>query len=104
VVTQGCGSLNIDIFEAERDKAQFAPFSHDYTYLNDTLDEWNIFDPTMTVPNTYHGSAVYVVFHLLPCLRGCVEQYFPCFRQQAISALAKLPPDMFQGSNLTSKS
>jgi hypothetical protein len=52
----------------------------------------------MTWPNTYHGSAVYVVFLLLPCLRGCVEQGFLCFRQQAISSLAKLPPDMFQGS------
>jgi hypothetical protein len=108
-VTQGRGSPEIDIFEAEKDKinqtgqvasqsAQFAPFSHDYTYLNGTLDEWNIFDPTTTWPNTYHGSAVYVVFLLLRCLRGCVEQGFPCFRQQAISSLAKLPPDMFQGS------
>jgi beta-glucan synthesis-associated protein KRE6 len=108
-VTQGRGSPEIDIFEAKRDKAnptgqvasqsaQFAPFSHDYTYLNNTLDELNIFDPTMTWPNTYHGSAVYVTFLLLPCFRGCVEQDFPCFRQQAILSLAKLPPDMFQGS------
>jgi hypothetical protein len=85
VVTQGRGSPEIDIFEAEKDKAnptgqvasqsaQFSPFSHDYTHLNDTLDEWNIFDPTMTVPNTYHGSAVYVIFLLLLCLCCCVER------------------------------
>ena len=71
MVTQGRGAPEIDIFEAERDKAnptgqvasqsaQFAPFTHDYIYLNDTTDEWDIFDPT-TVPNTYRGSAVYVV-------------------------------------------
>jgi hypothetical protein len=92
MVTQGRGKPEIDIFEVEKVKvnptdqvtsqsAPFAPFSHDYTYLNDTSDEWSIFDPTMTVPNTYNGSAVYVVFLLLLCLRGCVEQNFPCFRQ-----------------------
>jgi hypothetical protein len=46
-----------------------------------TLYEWNIFDPTLTVHNTYHSSAVYMIFPLLPCLRGCAEQDFQCFRQ-----------------------
>jgi len=86
VVTQGRGAPEIDIFEAEKDKhqttgqvasqsAQFAPFTHDYLYLNATTDEFDIFNQT-TVPNTYHGSAV----------------------QQAVSALAPLPADMFQGA------
>ena len=53
----------------------------------------------MTWPNTYHGSAVYVVFLLLPCLCGCVEQGFLCFRHRLVYlSLAKLPPDMFRGS------
>jgi hypothetical protein len=73
IVSQGCLTPEINTFEAERDKgnltcqvasqsAQFAPFIHDYVYLNDTTDEWNIFDTSMTVPDTSHGSAVYVPF------------------------------------------
>lgn len=87
VVTQGRGAPEIDIFEAERDKqnptgqvasqsAQFAPFAHDYTYLNDTTSEWMVYDQSKTIPNPYRGSAV----------------------QQAVSGLTKLPSDMFQGS------
>lgn len=61
----GRGVPEIDILEAERNKeaggegqvvsqsAQFAPFTHDYLYLNDTQDEWWIYDDTITRPNTY---------------------------------------------------
>lgn len=49
-VSQGRGAPEIDIFEAGKDKVnlvgqitsqstQFAPFTHDYVYLNDTADE-----------------------------------------------------------------
>lgn len=61
----GRGVPEIDILEAEKNKAeggvgqvvsqsaQFAPFTHDYLYLNDTQDEWWIYDDTITRPNTY---------------------------------------------------
>ncbi|KAF8987327.1 beta-glucan synthesis-associated [Cyathus striatus] len=89
---KGRGAPEIDIFEAEKDKeadhgqvaslsSQFAPFSHDYVYPNDTQDEWWIYNTSSTRPNTYKGSAV----------------------QQAVSALAKLPSDMFQGSGANFK-
>ncbi|TFK35297.1 beta-glucan synthesis-associated protein-domain-containing protein [Crucibulum laeve] len=90
--TKGRGAPEIDIFEASKDKqnphgqtvsqsAQFAPFSHDYIYLNATADEWEIFDPDRTRPNTYHGSAV----------------------QQSVSGVVKTPSDMFQGSGTNFK-
>ena len=74
------------MFEAEKDKdfavghvvsqsAQFAPFTHDYLYLNDS-GQWTNFDATRTRANTYRGSAV----------------------QQSISGLTRTPTDMFQGS------
>ncbi|KAG6811656.1 hypothetical protein H0H92_006418 [Tricholoma furcatifolium] len=86
-VSVGRGAPEIDIFEAEHSKttltgqvasmsAQFAPFTADYVYLNATADEWNIFSPNVTAPNTYHGSAV----------------------QQAVSGVVNLREDMFQGS------
>ncbi|RDB14975.1 putative beta-glucan synthesis-associated protein C23H3.11c [Hypsizygus marmoreus] len=86
-VSKGRGAPEIDIFEAERDKdnpnghvfsqsAQFAPFTHDYIYLNATQDEWVIYEPDMTRPNTYKGSAV----------------------QQAVSGIVKVPSDVFQGT------
>ncbi|KAI8986834.1 beta-glucan synthesis-associated [Trametes punicea] len=86
--TVGRGVPEIDILEAEKNKstggvgqvvsqsAQFAPFTHDYLYGNDTQDAWWIYDPSITRPNTYKGSAI----------------------QQAVSALTTLPDDMFQGS------
>jgi len=85
--SKGRGVPEIDILEAERNKttnalgqvvsqsAQFAPFSHDYTYANDSTAWW-VYDPSITRPNDYKGSAI----------------------QQAISALTDLPDDMFQGS------
>ncbi|OCH84874.1 beta-glucan synthesis-associated [Obba rivulosa] len=87
-VTVGRGAPEIDILEVERNKtansqgqvvsqsAQFAPFTHDYLYSNDTQDEWWIYSPDITRANTYKGSAL----------------------QQAISCLTDLPDDMFQGS------
>ncbi|GJE91332.1 glycoside hydrolase family 16 protein [Phanerochaete sordida] len=87
-VNQGRGAPEIDILEVEKNKtdggtgqvvsqsAQFAPFTHDYTILTDTADEFQIFTPDLTKPNGYKGSAV----------------------QQAVSCLTNLPDDMFQGS------
>ncbi|THH28900.1 hypothetical protein EUX98_g5283 [Antrodiella citrinella] len=87
-VGKGRGAPEIDIFEAEKNKtagsvgqvvsqsAQFAPFTHDYLFLNDTTDEYQIYNTSITRTNSYHGSAV----------------------QQAVSALTTLPDDMFQGS------
>ncbi|THH16891.1 hypothetical protein EW146_g3823 [Bondarzewia mesenterica] len=85
-VNKGRGAPEIDILEAEHNKhgtggvvsqsAQFAPFTHDYIYLNSTQNEWQIYNDTITTPNSYRGSAV----------------------QQAISALTQLPSDIFTGS------
>ncbi|PBK96428.1 glycoside hydrolase family 16 protein [Armillaria gallica] len=83
---RGRGAPEIDIFEAEKDKlattgqvvsqsAQFAPFSADYVYGNSTDAEWEIYDESLTRPNSYHGSAV----------------------QQAVSALTHVPSGNFQG-------
>jgi hypothetical protein len=87
---KGRGAPEIDIIEAERNKndmyfgglgqvvsqsAQFAPFTHDYRALNDTVDQWTTYstssfisvgktnadrrvDTNMTWPNSYRGSAV----------------------------------------------
>ncbi|KAH9919444.1 beta-glucan synthesis-associated [Epithele typhae] len=85
--SKGRGVPEIDIIEAEANKtsligqvasqsAQFAPFSHDYTYINDTQDAWWVYDESVTRPNDYKGSAI----------------------QQAVSGLSNLPDDMFQGS------
>ncbi|KAI0071689.1 beta-glucan synthesis-associated [Panus rudis PR-1116 ss-1] len=86
--SKGRGAPEIDILEVERNKtdgsvgqvvsqsAQFAPFTHDYLYKNDTQDAWWIYTPDLTHANDYKGSAV----------------------QQAVSALTTLPDDMFQGS------
>ncbi len=48
----GRGAPEIDVLEAEHNKlgtggvvsqsAQFAPFSHDYVYANDTTDKWEV--------------------------------------------------------------
>jgi hypothetical protein len=68
---------------------------HDYVYLNDTADEWTIYNSSITVPNTYHGSAVCVVSYCYATYGG--GGVFFC-RQQAVLGLANLPLDMFQGS------
>ena len=64
------GVPEIDILEAEKDKeeggvgqvasqsAQFAPFTHDYLFNNDTTDAWTIYDPSITRENDYRGSAM----------------------------------------------
>ncbi|KAJ6539690.1 beta-glucan synthesis-associated protein-domain-containing protein [Mycena capillaripes] len=85
-VSVGRGAPEIDIFEAEKDKAnvagqvvsqsaQFAPFAHDYDYATDA-DSWTIYDTALTRANGYKGSAV----------------------QQAVSALSQVPGEGFQGS------
>lgn len=60
--------------------AQFAPFMHDYLYLNDTGD-WSNSNNPLTRANSFRGSAV----------------------QQSISGLTQLPADMFQGSGAVFK-
>ncbi|KAG0701829.1 beta-glucan synthesis-associated [Suillus ampliporus] len=85
-VNVGRGAPEIDIFEVERNQlgsgqvvsqsGQFAPFTHDYLYLNDTQDQWNITTPEITTENSYRGSVV----------------------QQAVSALTLLPDNIFQES------
>lgn len=62
----GRGAPEIDILGVERNKlgagrvvsqsSQFAPFTHDYLYLNDTQDEWFINTPNITTPNNDRGS------------------------------------------------
>ena len=56
----GRGAPEIDILEVEygsgqmvSQSAQFAPFTHDYLYQNDTQDEWHIYSPNITTPNSY---------------------------------------------------
>ncbi|KAF4572377.1 hypothetical protein EYR36_006871 [Pleurotus pulmonarius] len=84
---RGRGAPEIDIFEASKDKqnptgstvsqsAQYAPFSHDYLFLNSSADEWELLNPVITRPNGFRGSPV----------------------QQSVSGVSKLPSDMFQGS------
>ena len=77
IVPPGGGTPEIDIFEAEKEKAnptsQFASqsvlpvaFMHElYIYPNDTTDNWTMHNTSMTVPNTYHSNAVYVGLFLL---------------------------------------
>ena len=68
--SKGRGAPEIDIFEASRDKsrppiggtvsqsAQFAPFTHDYLYLNESTEYWENFNAPGTRPNAFRGSAV----------------------------------------------
>lgn len=90
-VSVGRGAPEIDILEVEHNKttdgtgqvvsqsAQFAPFTHDYLYVNDTADAWTIYTPDITKANNYRGSAV----------------------QQAVSSLTNLPDEMFQTTSQT---
>jgi len=83
----GRGAPEADVFEAEKDKslatgqvasqrAQIAPFTHDYTYGNGP-GFWTNWNETSTrAANTYRGSAAH----------------------QAITFLTKTPSDMFQGN------
>ncbi|KAI0300491.1 beta-glucan synthesis-associated [Multifurca ochricompacta] len=78
-VSKGRGAPEIDVLEAEHNKqgtggvisqsAQFAPFSHDYVYLNDTEQEWWVYNSSISV-------------------RIIIT----------ISGLTQLPSDVFEGS------
>ena len=69
-VGKGRGAPEIDILEVEKNKtansigqvvsqsAQFAPFTADYGYKNDTQDAWWVYDPSITHANDYRGSAM----------------------------------------------
>jgi len=60
---KGRGAPEIDVLEAEHNKqgtggvisqsAQFAPFSHDYVFANDTTDKWEVFNAGISRPNNY---------------------------------------------------
>lgn len=60
---KGRGAPEIDALEAEKDKeeagqvasqsAQFAPFTHDYLYGNSSADQWTVYTPDSSRPNTY---------------------------------------------------
>ncbi|TFK23856.1 hypothetical protein FA15DRAFT_743454, partial [Coprinopsis marcescibilis] len=83
---KGRGAPEIDIFEALRNKstpsvggtvlqsAQFAPFGHDYSYYNLSLEEWENFNSPNTWGNPFKGSAV----------------------QQSVSGVSRVLSDMFQ--------
>lgn len=69
---KGRGAPEIDILEVEHNKtggpgqvvsqsAQFAPFSHDYFYANDTQDEWWVYDSSVTRPNSYKWVSPFVI-------------------------------------------
>ncbi|KAF8964548.1 beta-glucan synthesis-associated [Flammula alnicola] len=89
-VSHGRGAPEIDVFETEKDKdlaigqvvsqsAQFAPFTHDYVYNNDSASVQEF--GAATRMNSFRGSAA----------------------QQSISGLTTLPSDMFQGSGANFK-
>ena len=91
IVPPGGSTPEIDIFEAEKEKANLTSqlasqsallvaFMHDlYVYPNDATGKWTMHNTSMTVPNTYHGSAAYVGLFLL-----------------IDDALLMLPPHVFQ--------
>lgn len=84
--SQGRGAPEIDALEAQKNKlgdggkvsqsAQFAPFTHDYLYNNDSTDYFEVYNTDVTQPNTYRGSAV----------------------QQAVSGLTDLKADIYNGT------
>lgn len=125
----GRGVPEIDILEAEKNKtdggvgqvvsqsAQFAPFTHDYLYINDTEDAWKVYDESRTRPNDYR--CVFIATRngsrLTTDPQGlCYVSMQAAFlyaaltvpllnSQQAVSALTNLPDDMFQGSGANFK-
>ena len=52
---------------------QFAPFMHDYLYDDSTPNKHMIYNPEITVENTYKGSAVYVTVPSLFKLLRLIE-------------------------------
>ena len=60
--------------------AQLALFSADYSYLNDTTDQFVIYNTTESRPNTYHGSAVQQAVRRLSSVPGtCIGALARCF-------------------------
>jgi len=72
---KGRGAPEIDVLEAEHNKlgtggvvsqsAQFAPFSHDYVYTNDTSDKWEVFNTNSSRPNTYKYALFLTIYDVL---------------------------------------
>ena len=63
-VSVGRGAPEIDILEVEHNKtggagqvvsqsAQFAPFTHDYLYANDTTEDFEVFSTDISHANAY---------------------------------------------------
>lgn len=51
--------------------AQFAPFSHDYIYLNDTEQEWKVYNPSISWANEYRYVSDLQVWYIADNLLGC---------------------------------
>jgi hypothetical protein len=60
---KGRGAPEIDVLEAEHNKqgsggvisqsAQYAPFTHDYQFINDTEDAWTVYNSSISHANPY---------------------------------------------------
>ena len=124
---KGRGAPEIDVLEAEHNKqgaggvisqsAQFAPFSHDYVYANDTTDKWKVFNTDISRPNNYRYALFLIIndasltvdlgavfkgdplcqSHIPPSIL-CLTNFLKPRRQQAVSGLTQLPSDIFEGS------
>jgi hypothetical protein len=97
---KGRGAPEIDVFEAEHSKqgaggvisqsAQFAPFSHDYVYSNDTTDKWEVFNTNISRPNNYRYTLFLTIYDvLLTIYFGAVFEGDPLCKSHA------LPSDMY---------
>jgi hypothetical protein len=75
----GRGAPEIDILEVEHNKttsgtgqvasqsAQFAPFTHDYSYDISTADQYVIYTPEVTKPNSYKCVLSSFMYHITEC-------------------------------------
>jgi hypothetical protein len=92
----GRGAPEIDIVEAEHNKqgsgavvsqsAQFAPFTANYQYINDSDQDWKVYNPSISQPNSYK-----YVLHLK--LRYIAD--IPLWRRLAGDLLCQLYPFLY---------
>jgi hypothetical protein len=85
---KGRGAPEIDVLEAEHNKqgsggvisqsAQFAPFTHDYLFNNDTDDSWKVYDSSISHANDYRYAltSTYAIVPLTTYF-GTVSQGIP---------------------------
>ena len=95
--------------------AQFAPFTNNYLYNNGSTEDWEVYNTSISRPNNYRyvlylfslSNTYDVLSHLLQGIR--FVSYIPfCpiashhilepHRQQAVSGITELPPDVYEGS------